>query len=233
LKTTTSKTVLGGVSMAVAMALLLAALALSPGDAGAADEGVSMTSGLAFVPGTVNINVGDTVTWTNTSAGIPHTTTSNTGVWDSGNLTTNQTFAFTFTAPGTYPYFCEVHGAGVMSGTVIVGQQQTPTTTTATATTTTATATTTTATATTTTATASPTTPTATATTPTATATTPTATATTTTTAVAPATTVAPGPPATGTGTDSGTNDALLILAAGLAMLGLSGGAFLAVRWNS
>jgi plastocyanin len=227
LKTTTSKAVLGSASMALAMALVLATIALSPGHADAVDADVAMQN-TAFVPSTVNIGVGDSVTWTNMDAGIPHTTTSNTGVWDSNTLNNGQSFTHTFTQAGSFPYFCEVHPTQ-MTGTVIVGQQATATatTTTATATTTTATATTTTATAT-----ATPTTPASTAT-PTATATTPAATATTTTTAVAPATTVAPGPPATGSGTAPGTNYALLILAAGLAALGLSGGAFVAVRRNS
>jgi len=34
-------------------------------------------------------------------------------------LTPQQTFSFTFTVPGSYPYFCEIHGAQ-MTGTITV-----------------------------------------------------------------------------------------------------------------
>ena len=56
----------------------------------------------AFSPADVTINVGDTVTWTNND-GFTHTTTSNTAVWDSGNLAAGQTFSFTFTTAGSFP----------------------------------------------------------------------------------------------------------------------------------
>src|SRR5437870_2238137 len=70
----------------------------------------------SFNPPTVSINQGDTVRWT--WNGGTHSTTSNTGVWNSG-VQSSGTFSFTFTTPATYPYFCTVHGQS-MSGTVIV-----------------------------------------------------------------------------------------------------------------
>ncbi|MEW6364537.1 MAG: plastocyanin/azurin family copper-binding protein [Acidobacteriota bacterium] len=78
-----------------------------------------------FAPSTVNISPGDTVRWTMTGNN-PHTVTSGTPssspgtLFDSGTLTKGQTFQFQFTTPGTYPYFCRIHGA-MMSGTVVVG----------------------------------------------------------------------------------------------------------------
>jgi plastocyanin len=65
------------------------------------------------------VATGTTVTWVNND-GIPHTATSDTGVWDSGILSSGQSFAFTFAQPGTYPYHCAIHGAASMSGTIVV-----------------------------------------------------------------------------------------------------------------
>ena len=65
------------------------------------------------------IAMGTTVTWTNNDS-IPHTSTSDTGVWDSGILSSGQSFSFAFTQAGTYPYHCAIHGAASMSGTIVV-----------------------------------------------------------------------------------------------------------------
>jgi plastocyanin len=65
------------------------------------------------------ISMGTTVTWTNTDA-IAHTSTSDTGVWDSGILAPGQSFSFTFASTGTFPYHCAIHGAASMSGTIVV-----------------------------------------------------------------------------------------------------------------
>jgi len=67
------------------------------------------------------INQGDTVVWDFTGATIPHTTThcgascsspTSSPLWDSGLISPSspdRTFEFTFTEPGTYLYFCQVH----------------------------------------------------------------------------------------------------------------------------
>ncbi|MER3420165.1 MAG: hypothetical protein C4290_06410, partial [Chloroflexota bacterium] len=72
----------------------------------------------AFQPESLTVDVGATVTWTHTGQ-APHTVTSETRLFDSDRLAAGQTFAFTFTAPGTFVYRCEVHPAR-MAGTVIV-----------------------------------------------------------------------------------------------------------------
>lgn len=71
----------------------------------------------AFDPAEVTIAVGTTVRWTNLDI-IPHTSTSNDGLWDSGILGAGGTFLFTFTAVGEYGYFCAIHPE--MEGTVLV-----------------------------------------------------------------------------------------------------------------
>ncbi|MBI2947357.1 MAG: CHRD domain-containing protein [Verrucomicrobia bacterium] len=70
-----------------------------------------------FSPATVNIDVGDTVTWTQRDF-IQHTATSDTGVFSSPYLSRGQTFSFTFMAAGTYGYYCEPHT--YMVGTIVV-----------------------------------------------------------------------------------------------------------------
>jgi plastocyanin len=70
-----------------------------------------------FTPSTVTIAPGTSVKWTNHDD-VPHTATSTTKVFKSPTLDTDDTYAFTFTKPGTYPYFCAVHPH--MTGTVIV-----------------------------------------------------------------------------------------------------------------
>ena len=101
---------------------------LAIGTVAAADGDVSIDK-LTFQPAQVTVNVGDTVTWTVANA-VPegHTVTSGKpdadgvgDVFDSGiGLKENgATFEFTFEDAGTFPYFCEVHGAA-MSGEVVV-----------------------------------------------------------------------------------------------------------------
>src|SRR6266498_2818630 len=71
---------------------------------------------------TTTIKAGDKVQW-NFVDSIPHSTTSGTcctpsGLWDSGVLSSGS-FSHQFTASGTSPYYCTVHGA-MMTGTVVV-----------------------------------------------------------------------------------------------------------------
>jgi Cupredoxin-like domain len=73
-------------------------------------------SQLAGGNGYVVVKAGTTVTWENKDV-TQHTTTSNTGLWDSGILNPGQSFSHTFSSPGQYNYFCNVHP---MSGTVLV-----------------------------------------------------------------------------------------------------------------
>ena len=65
-------------------------------------------SDFAFVPATVTVTVGTTVTWTNLDS-VTHTVTSETDLFDSGNLARNATFSYSFTDRGTFSYFCANH----------------------------------------------------------------------------------------------------------------------------
>ena len=87
-----------------------------------------------FVPKSVNINVGDTVRWTN-KAILVHTATFDpkqaikasdislpAGVAPFGSKDLNQddTFSHTFTVKGIYKYVCKYHEAMGTIGTVVV-----------------------------------------------------------------------------------------------------------------
>ena len=82
-------------------------------------------SSLMFHPTTITVKVGDTITWRNDEA-ITHTVTSGrfVGVDKTTGLRSSQepdgtfnaklagkgkTFSFTFSKPGTYTYYCDIH----------------------------------------------------------------------------------------------------------------------------
>jgi plastocyanin len=69
----------------------------------------------AFDPQVETISLGDTVRWTNNGS-APHTSTSDQPLWDSGTLTSGQSFSFQFNTVGTFPYHCSIHPA--MTGTI-------------------------------------------------------------------------------------------------------------------
>jgi plastocyanin len=71
----------------------------------------------SFAPVEISVSVGTTVTWTNHDD-IPHTVVSTDKVFKSKVLDTDDKYSYTFTKPGTYPYFCSVHPK--MTGTVVV-----------------------------------------------------------------------------------------------------------------
>lgn len=98
------------------------------------DVTIDMTDQLTFSPATVTIQVGQTVTWRNTSP-FPHTATGDASKandpsnvelpagaqpWDSGTITSGGEFSRTFDVSGTYRYFCIPHEAQDMVGTIIV-----------------------------------------------------------------------------------------------------------------
>jgi plastocyanin len=87
----------------------------------AADVGIGVAN-FDFTPGTQNIAVGDTVTWTFNDGN--HSTTSRPGQpdrWDSGTENAGATFVKTFNTPGRYQYVCTPHES-FMRGTLVVGK---------------------------------------------------------------------------------------------------------------
>ena len=67
-----------------------------------------------YRPDVQDVLPGETVLWSNVSTRT-HTVTSDTGLFDSGDVTSGNRFSFTFTEPGSYRYHCTIH-------TTIVGE---------------------------------------------------------------------------------------------------------------
>jgi plastocyanin len=130
------------IAVAVGLAAVLAA-ALAPistfKPAFAAEVAASITQGSvskttdAYSPNPLNVNVGDTVTWTNNDPPNTHTVTSGNpsdgpdgkfgGTPDnpfSELIPSGQTFSFTFNEAGEFPYYCTLHVN--MVGTVVVSE---------------------------------------------------------------------------------------------------------------
>src|SRR5215216_6227787 len=90
-------------------------------------SGSSSLTDTAYQPNPIQVSVGNTVSWTNNDS-QPHTVTSgsngqpdnkfNSSPNFSPLLNPGQTFSFTFTQAGDYPYFCMLHPN--MVGTVSV-----------------------------------------------------------------------------------------------------------------
>ncbi len=62
----------------------------------------------AFMPMSVTVGVGGTVTWKNLD-GEPHTVVSTDGLFRSAALDQGDSFTFTFTRPGVFGYLCSIH----------------------------------------------------------------------------------------------------------------------------
>lgn len=77
----------------------------------------------AFVPREIRIKAGTTVTWENV-ASRQHSATGVDGTFDTGLFDPDDVRSFTFEQPGTYPYFCQIHGSvdglSGMIGVVVV-----------------------------------------------------------------------------------------------------------------
>jgi plastocyanin len=82
-----------------------------------AEENTIHIDNFTFEPAELTVKPGSTVTWVNRDD-IPHTIVS-AGKFRSKTLDTDDSFSFTFTAPGDYRYFCSLHPH--MTGMIKVG----------------------------------------------------------------------------------------------------------------
>jgi plastocyanin len=100
-------------------ALMLAALApcTSHADTASGTSTIVMAKDFMFAPTSMNVAAGSTVTWTNRDE-EPHTVVSESGLFRSAALDTNESFSYRFEKPGTYRYSCSIHPR--MVGTIIV-----------------------------------------------------------------------------------------------------------------
>lgn len=105
----------------VAIFLVLQALFLTT-QAEAATQQVMMQN-YAYGPASLTVRVGDTVTWMQHDQ-APHdvVTTSAPVAFRSPQLSSGQSWSYTFTKPGTYSYYCSVHPDMRASVTVLPAQ---------------------------------------------------------------------------------------------------------------
>jgi len=109
------------------IALLAILPAVLPAAARAATTSVTAEN-FRFAPAELTVTVGDTVVWR--FSGEPHTVTSGSpgaadGRFDSGIVAAGGTYAYRFSEPGTYRYFCAVHPED-MTGRIVVEAAQRP-----------------------------------------------------------------------------------------------------------
>src|SRR6266568_3565116 len=88
----------------------------SPAALGATTFNVSIGDNF-FNPSSVTISVNDIVKWTWNGANS-HSSTSDTGIWNSGIGGNGMTFSRTFASAGSFPYHCNVHSGQLGSVTV-------------------------------------------------------------------------------------------------------------------
>ena|SRR5438132_1434021 len=105
-----------------AVGLLVLVLAV-PASAIAQDAGPAVSAqDDQFIPATTSITSSTLLTWQNDGV-EEHTITADNGAFDSGDLDPGQTFEFTFDSPGSYAYYCSIHGGPNgqgMAGVVVV-----------------------------------------------------------------------------------------------------------------
>lgn len=82
-----------------------------------ADRAQILVKDFMFAPTALTVKAGSTVTWANKDD-EPHTVVSDTGMFRSSALDTNESFSFKFDKPGTYHFVCSIHPQ--MVGTIVV-----------------------------------------------------------------------------------------------------------------
>lgn len=91
-----------------------------------AGDGIPGYRNTYFAPTSIHIHSGDTVRWINRDA-VSHTVTAvafNSGlIWPTGSTEGPSTYSHTFSIPGVYVYFCEIHP--YMGGIVYVDTEET------------------------------------------------------------------------------------------------------------
>jgi plastocyanin len=127
----------GGILTAYQHAQLMAGIPLTPGGDVAAAPAPAQAAPAAqpqtfsidiednkFTPNKITVPVGATVVWTHKGQ-KPHTVTADDGSFDSQELANGATFQQTFSAAGTFPFFCAFHGGKGgegMAGAIVVAE---------------------------------------------------------------------------------------------------------------
>ena len=100
-------------ALAPAASVMLIAAAPAP----AAATATVTIGNFTFGPEALTVKAGTTVTWIN-GDDVPHTIVAVDKSFRSRVIDTDERFAFTFTKPGAYSYFCSIHPH--MTGKIVV-----------------------------------------------------------------------------------------------------------------
>lgn len=99
------------------------------------EPSVEMGDDMRFHPTELTVQVGESVTWRNTSTGMVHTATGDPAEvmepahvqlpvgadpWDSGLISAGESWTHTFDVPGKYRYYCVPHELAGMVATITV-----------------------------------------------------------------------------------------------------------------
>ena len=110
------------------LAILIASSVAPAAPPAAAEEAPVTIKNFAYAPGNRQVNAGDTVTWTNDEAMVPHDVRTRIPgrpepvlPFESPLLTPGESFSFTFSVPGVYQYYCSLHPAMLGTVTVLAG----------------------------------------------------------------------------------------------------------------
>jgi plastocyanin len=101
----------------VSLAALWSVAASSLSSAAPPDPTQIVIKDFMFTPNSLTVKAGSTVSWVNQDD-EPHSVVSDTGLFRSGAVDTNENFSFKFDKPGTYHFTCAIHPR--MVGTIIV-----------------------------------------------------------------------------------------------------------------
>jgi plastocyanin len=89
---------------------ILALVALAPVAALAADARTITMAAAAYSPVILTVEAGTTITFENSST-FPHTATAEDGSFDTGAIAPGSSKSIVVSTPGTFPFFCQFHGA--------------------------------------------------------------------------------------------------------------------------
>jgi plastocyanin len=89
------------------------------GPAAPVSGGAVSIDNFAFIPATLTVPAGSTVTWTNHDE-QPHTVAANDGSFHSPGMDSQGTYSHTFPMAGKFDYVCSIHPS--MHATVVVTQ---------------------------------------------------------------------------------------------------------------
>jgi plastocyanin len=95
-------------ALGIAIALTVCAIGFAAVERPASVTHTVTMENMRFEPETLTVARGDTIVWVNKDP-VPHTATSEDGVFDSGTVLAEKSWTFTARQQGEFPYTCTFH----------------------------------------------------------------------------------------------------------------------------